>query len=250
MKVKSLRPALWLAALGSGAAASADSLNLQTGSILEANASSLRVQGQFFSEKDVEGVVLVEYRTGFAGQAEFFVRGASAEPVTFQGNGFSIRTGGTELEFGLRAGVPAISGLTFSAGVSFLSTPATDTPGFTYAVAYRLPVSQVNAALGFKGFYNSEANTAAYGLSLGRMFGPVYLSGDYFLPYNGRNTRSITTGASDTEAVYSFMASLQLMPNAMVYGFVTNSMSSTTAFSLSASLDNTPAIGAGIKVKF
>jgi hypothetical protein len=61
MKFKSLRPALWLAALGSGAAANADSLNLQTGSILEADASSLRVQGQFFSEKDVDGVLLVEY---------------------------------------------------------------------------------------------------------------------------------------------------------------------------------------------
>ncbi len=250
MKVTSLRPALWLAALGSGAAASADSLNLQTGSILEADAASLRVQGQFFSEKDVDSVISAEYRKGFMGLAELYARGASAEPVTFRGPGFNLRSGGSELEVGLRAGVPAISGLTYSVGFSFLSTPSTDTPGFAYTVAYRLPVSQVNAALGVKGFYNSEANTAAYGLSLGRMFGPVYVSGDYFMPYIGRNTRSVTTGASDTAGVYSVMAAFQLMPNAMVYGFVTNSLGSTTALSLSASLDNTPAIGAGIKVKF
>lgn len=250
MKLNTLRPALWLAALGSGAAASADSLNLQTGSILEADASSLRVQGQFFSEKDVDGVLLVEYRKGFAGVAEFYARGASAEPVTFRGPGFNLRSGGTELELGFRSEVPAFAGLTYSAGVSFLSSPSTDTPGFAYTVAYRLPVSQVHAAVGLKGFYNSEANTAAYGLSIGRMFGPVYVSGDYFMPYNGRNTRSITTGAADTAGVYSVMAAFPVMSNAMVYGFVTNSLGSTTALSLSASLDNTPAIGAGIKVKF
>ncbi len=250
MKVKTLRPALWLAALGAGASASADSLNLQSGGILEADAASLRVQGQFFSEKEVDGVVSVDYRASFAGLVEFFARGASAEPVTFRGPNFNLRTGGSELEFGIRAAVPGVRGLTYSGGVSFLSTPSTDTPGFTYAVAYRLPADQINAAVGIKGFYNSDANTAAYGLSLGRMFGPVYVSGDYFLPYNGRNTRSVTTGAADTEGVYSFMAAFQVMPNAMFYGFVTNSLGSTTALSLSASLDNTPAIGAGIKVKF
>jgi hypothetical protein len=105
-----------------------------------------------------------------------------------------------------------------------------------------------------KGFANAEANTAAYGVSLGRQLGAsAYVAADIFVPYRGRNTRSIATGAAESEPVWSGMIAFQPgsgLSDYLVYIFATNSVGATTAMSLSASLDNQVAFGAGIMVKF
>lgn len=234
-------------------------VNLDTGHVAAPGKAELKLNGRFFGGD--EGMTYGTLELAFGLQPEWGagIRGSFGRFKTFQGNGFQVRHGGSDLEAYVRYAPALASGLAITGGVSLPNTPAQDQAFATGSVVYALPIEASGSKfyIGARGVFRSDSTIVGIGggFDAGLGYG-LHLVGDVTGIVSGDNTYSTATGTLQRRAVWGVglryqtpTMSRELYDLSLEAG-VTNGIGGTTGFSLTPSLGNSIGIYAGVTVRF
>jgi hypothetical protein len=242
--------ALALGIVGFAGAQSNYLINVQKGLVPLSGKWEARLTGSFFGADEDLGYFNFNGVYGLGNNWAITLNGAFADRKTKNfASGVAIRTGGSDIEVQALYGLPTVPGLSLAAGVSMPSTPNQDEAFFTARAMYSHHFEQWDGYIGASGVFRNDSTLAAItvgaetksynGFSfLGEFNGLI--SGDNTFDLNGNKRRVSTYGVG---VRYQKPGDVDMTSFLLAW---TNSLGSTTGFSLTPGLNNSGALFIGV----
>jgi hypothetical protein len=218
-------------------------VNVDTNAVPARNSLSLHGDVRVFGGSEKQAYGHVELNAGLEKGFGVVIRSTFSKFSTFNGAGFDIRHGGSDIEGMLKYSVPSMPNLMIAGGISLPNTPAQNQAFGTAEAVYGFPTANATFYLGARGAFRQDSSIV--GISGGfdaRLGQGMDLVGDVTGIVSGRNTYSTNDGGLQRRPVYG--VALRFSPQTtsrQQLSFdvgITNGIGGTTGFSLTPSLGN------------
>lgn len=230
-------------------------VNTDTTWVPKQNSWSLRADARLFgsSEKTVYGGLQLD--AGVGNGFAVTLRGTAANFKSFDGTGFTIRHGGSDIEALVKYAVPQSNGLMIAAGGSLPNTPAQNKLFGVVEAAYRFPTREADFYLGGKEVFRKEALAGIFGGVDFRVAPGFDVVGDVTVPVTGHNTYSTDTGSLARRVVYGAAVRYSPAGNSKTTPFtvdvgITNGLGATTGFSLTPALGDSVGLFIAVGIRY